>query len=328
MGIAIGVLGIVGALAFGGGVAAAAQASEMRGKVAGPDQSSSQARRVADPKKKNGGAKSGQRGAGPKAVTGTRGPSGQFGVRGGAGVRTGTRGPSGQFGVRGGGGPKAITGTRGPSGQFGVRGGTGVRTGTRGPTQFGTRGGVRTGVRGGGIRTGTRGPGFGATRGAGRGGPRIWVPAPGQDWFDEPPVVIERAPAKPPVSTGVAQPQFDKLFDNGNVYAVQNQPTQETVFTVKEQVYVARITTYHWNNGRGAPAGKIALRNSAGEIVGPWQAVGRPGQGGVPSAYWVAEPDMMLPAGTYTVLDSDPATWAQNAASGGTGMVTIEGAVE
>ncbi len=116
-----------------------------------------------------------------------------------------------------------------------------------------------------------------------------------------------------------------KFFDNGNIYAVENRPTRTTVFALRAPIRVTRIMTYHWNYGSGAPAGQIALRNSAGETFGPWQAFGEPGQGGVPSAYWVGEPDVVLPAGSYTIVDSNPSTWARNAASGGAGMASAEG---
>jgi hypothetical protein len=32
---------------------------------------------------------------------------------------------------------------------------------------------------------------------------------------------------------------------------------------------------------------------------------------------------LTLPAGTYTVLDSDPATWSQNAETGGQGIIWV-----
>ncbi|MBI3705458.1 MAG: hypothetical protein HY244_16795 [Rhizobiales bacterium] len=121
------------------------------------------------------------------------------------------------------------------------------------------------------------------------------------------------------------QARIERLFDNGNIYAVQNRPTRETTFTLSRPIHLTKIMTYHWNDGRGAPAGTIGLRDGAGEIYGPWEAVGQPGQGGVPSAYWIVEGDLELPAGTYTFLDSDPSTWSQNAGSRGAGMVIMEG---
>lgn len=57
-------------------------------------------------------------------------------------------------------------------------------------------------------------------------------------------------------------------------------------------------------------------------------AFGKKGQGGVPNAYWICKPGIVLAPGRYTVGDSDPATWAQNGGSGGTGMTHIEGYVE
>jgi hypothetical protein len=70
------------------------------------------------------------------------------------------------------------------------------------------------------------------------------------------------------------------------------------------------------------------LRDGAGEILGPWDATARPGQGGEPNAYWDIVPDIALPAGSYMVRDSSAATWAQNAGSGGAGMTTLEGTPE
>ncbi len=133
--------------------------------------------------------------------------------------------------------------------------------------------------------------------------------------------VTESAPAQ----AGDASQEIVKFFDNGNIYTVYNRPRRTTVFTLAAPMRVTRIMTYHWNNGNGAPAGQIALRSRTGETYGPWAAAGEPGQGGVPSAYWVVEPDLLLPAGTYTIVDSNPSTWAQNQASRGAGMASVEG---
>ncbi len=130
--------------------------------------------------------------------------------------------------------------------------------------------------------------------------------------------------AAPPAETAPPR-EIETIFNNGNIYAVQNRPTRATVFTLRAPARIIRIKTYHWNNGRGARAGTIALRSSRGETYGPWQATGEPGQGGVPNANWIVEPDLSLPAGTYTVIDSNPSTWAQNGGTGGAGMASAEG---
>ena len=115
------------------------------------------------------------------------------------------------------------------------------------------------------------------------------------------------------------------LFDNGNVDAVYNQPTRATTFRLDDRARITSITTYHWNDARGDRPGAIALLSNSGRVYGPWQAKGSPGQGGVPNAYWTVRPNVTLPAGRYTVLDSDLFTWSQNDATSGAGMVRIEG---
>lgn len=139
----------------------------------------------------------------------------------------------------------------------------------------------------------------------------------------EPPEPATQAQQQPPNET--PSQEIVKFFDNGNIYAVQNRPRRTTVFTLQAPMRVTRIMTYHWNNGNGAPPGRIALRSRTGETYGPWQAAGEPGQGGIPDAYWVVEPDLLLPAGTYTIVDSNPSTWAQNDASNNAGMASLEG---
>jgi YARHG domain-containing protein len=128
-----------------------------------------------------------------------------------------------------------------------------------------------------------------------------------------------------PCAARGASPQLDTIFDNGNIEAVQNQPTQPTVFVLSDPTRLVTIRTYHWNNGRGATPGTIAVRNSAGQTYGPWQTAGQPGQGGVPNAYWVANPNVDLAPGQYVVVDSDPSSWAQNGTSGGVGFASAEG---
>ena len=139
----------------------------------------------------------------------------------------------------------------------------------------------------------------------------------------------------PPAQDSAAAPdkqvqrEVQQLFNNSNGSAVANRPPKAMMFRVDMPTHVTTITTYHWNNGRGTQAaGTIAVRSGTGEVYGPWQATGRPGQGGIPNAYWIANPEVTLPAGTYTVIDSSPATWAHNAVSGGAGMAWAEGYVE
>ena len=137
-------------------------------------------------------------------------------------------------------------------------------------------------------------------------------------------------PSSPPTSPPVRPPSpppttVNTIFNNGNIAAVDNGPTRPTQVTFNRPYVVTYVMTYHWNYGRGARPGTVGLLHSSGKLYGPWQARGTPGQGGVPNAYWECAPNVVVPAGTYTVVDSDPATWAQNSGSGGAGIAQVKG---
>lgn len=125
-----------------------------------------------------------------------------------------------------------------------------------------------------------------------------------------------------PASSQPVSPEVS--HEVGNIYGVGNGPTNPTVFTLPTPRVLALIQNYHWNFAKGALPGTIALRDANGRSYGPWKAEGSPGQGGVPNAYWTARPMVELPAGSYTVIDSDPGTWAQNSQSGGQGFTRVE----
>jgi hypothetical protein len=122
-------------------------------------------------------------------------------------------------------------------------------------------------------------------------------------------------PPKPPVP---------KRAQIGNIGGVTNGPKVPTTFSFTEPVRLVWLQTYHWNNARGATPGRIGLRHQDGTVYGPWPTRGLPGQGGVPNAYWRAEPGVVLKPGTYTVTDSDPSTWATNAEAGNKGFADLE----
>jgi hypothetical protein len=120
------------------------------------------------------------------------------------------------------------------------------------------------------------------------------------------------------------KPAVPKQVRTGNVGAVTNGPTAPTTFTFDGPVRLVWLQTYHWNGARGATPGRIGLRHQDGTVYGPWPTRGLPGQGGVPNAYWRAEPGVVLKPGTYTVTDSDPSTWATNAEVGNKGFADLE----
>jgi hypothetical protein len=112
-------------------------------------------------------------------------------------------------------------------------------------------------------------------------------------------------------------PAFE-LFNNSNTDAVGNGGTAPT-FSTGGTVCLDHIVTYHWNNANGATPGTIGLSG-----VGTWTAIGSAGQNNAPNVNWTATPPgTVLLNGTYTVTDSNPATWSQNAGSNGVGFTHI-----
>jgi hypothetical protein len=130
--------------------------------------------------------------------------------------------------------------------------------------------------------------------------------------------VIKCAPSAVPL---------DELATISNGQYVTPGASAPSQFTVASgSVTVVSLMTYHYITPGGLPStGQIGLRSSDGKIFGPWQTTGGPGVGGVANASWIASIDIVLPAGTYTVTDSDPSTWSANAATKGAGMFWLNG---
>lgn len=118
-----------------------------------------------------------------------------------------------------------------------------------------------------------------------------------------------------------------RIFDNSNIYLVKNGPIRPTQFTLKQTHLVTSIWNYHWNDGKGADPRKkgISLRHSDGTTFGPWEVSTSAGQGGAPNVNWETAPKAAIPAGIYTIIDPDPATWSQNDQSGNAGFTKIKG---
>jgi hypothetical protein len=112
---------------------------------------------------------------------------------------------------------------------------------------------------------------------------------------------------------------------NGNADGVFPGGTAPT-FELTTAVLVTKLEDYHYMIGGLSRVGTITIRAEDGTTYGPFQTVGSPGQGGVANAYWTAYPDnLVLPAGRYTIIDSDPSTFSQNEGSAGVGMYGLWG---
>jgi hypothetical protein len=122
--------------------------------------------------------------------------------------------------------------------------------------------------------------------------------------------------------------ECETIFNNWNIGAVGNNGVSPT-FTLKpsDPNILCYIDDYHWNNATGAAPGMIGLKEPTGAMLGPWAAVGSPGQGGVPNVNWRAIPPapavVLKPNVQYTVIDLNPPSWSQNQKSGGLGFSRV-----
>lgn len=128
--------------------------------------------------------------------------------------------------------------------------------------------------------------------------------------------------------SGQEAEESEVIFDNWNTGSANNNPNCYPSITLDRPYRITSIDNYHWNYGQGAPGGTISLMKDDGTIYGPWDVETSPTMDGIPDVFWKASPDEILPAGTYTVVDSDPETWAQNSQSEGCGFSNVMGLPE
>ncbi|MEI7741398.1 MAG: hypothetical protein WCJ29_02735 [bacterium] len=128
----------------------------------------------------------------------------------------------------------------------------------------------------------------------------------------------EKANGKSPVKEGEVMKYEEpvagtpvELLKVGNDNKVTGGGTPTPVL-LEKAAHISEWWTYHWTGKDKAP-GTISLKSGDGKTYGPWQATL------VNGVYWKTEPGITLPAGSYTVIDSDPETWSQNAGTSGHG---------
>jgi len=107
-------------------------------------------------------------------------------------------------------------------------------------------------------------------------------------------------------------------------FSILKNPKKDCSFTLNDKYCITRITTDHYNGGKGTETvGTIGIEGINGNSSKHWHAMGEPGPKHAPNAKWIIEPNIILSAGKYTVVDSERETWAKNII--GKGFVTVEG---
>jgi hypothetical protein len=134
----------------------------------------------------------------------------------------------------------------------------------------------------------------------------------------------EQSSVRPTTSAPTPAPPAKPVtvFDNGNPIAIHAGGKAPT-FKLSTAATITTMTSYHYIVGGGPSPGTLGLKSADGTMYGPWQCKGADGQGGVKNAFWIAEPNADVPAGTYTIVDSDPSTWSTNSKAGGLGFATV-----
>jgi hypothetical protein len=147
-------------------------------------------------------------------------------------------------------------------------------------------------------------------------------------------VVLTMAFAVTAYAAWFAGPTFDMaaepvvVFESGNKEDVTQRPQgppAAAAFTTTGPYFLTHVYTYHWNGGNGSAPGRVRLRRADGEEFGPWEVGATSGHNSAQNVNWVAQPRITLPAGSYTVVDSEPSTWSFNATSKNRGFAIIKG---
>jgi hypothetical protein len=122
-------------------------------------------------------------------------------------------------------------------------------------------------------------------------------------------------------SGGCVQANQGWLFSTYNACGTLNG-AKPAVVKLTKPAHIAQIADYHFNMGVAVKPGTIGLQASNGYVFGPYLAKQAPG-----TWDWIASMSITVPAGSYTIVDSSPATWSQNSASKGQGFTRVFGSV-
>jgi hypothetical protein len=97
------------------------------------------------------------------------------------------------------------------------------------------------------------------------------------------------------------------IWDTNETWGIHQNPPIASTFTLDAERTITAIGTYHWP---GYDPGTIGLRSDNGTVYGPWQASACPGVSGAANAYWMVNPNVRLPPGNYSIVDSGQTTWS------------------
>ncbi len=118
-------------------------------------------------------------------------------------------------------------------------------------------------------------------------------------------------------------PEAKKAYSNENNRPVLHGEATPFMFQIYKETKILKIRTYHWNDGKGAPAGYIILSDKENKETGRWQAEVKSGKKETSSVLWEVEPDMALSPGIYYISTTDQKSWSFNNESNKAGFTSI-----
>lgn len=117
------------------------------------------------------------------------------------------------------------------------------------------------------------------------------------------------------------------IYENESIQGVSDGPSVPTTFELTVPTLITGIRTYHWNTDpvdEYENATFILVHND-GTVYGPWAVSASPGYNNKPNVYWFAFPNIIIKPGTYTLVDSNNATWSWANDTGNKGITVIKG---
>lgn len=116
------------------------------------------------------------------------------------------------------------------------------------------------------------------------------------------------------------------IYENNSIQGVSDNPGSPTTIVISEPHMITGIFTYHWNAQSSGYIGQtIRLQHSDGTVYGPWDVSAANGSGGKPNVNWFTFPNEVLKPGTYTLIDSDNATWSWAYDTNNKGICIVKG---
>lgn len=123
-------------------------------------------------------------------------------------------------------------------------------------------------------------------------------------------------------TTPVVAKQILNNFVLPDATGAYTDPPCQPSFTISQPHRIAGVVAYHSRSSTGPV--NLSLKSSSGQTYGPWSATGSTVTASSGTRNWSAFPSgVVIPAGTYNVLDSENTTWIASGGPSGCGMTIV-----